>query len=276
MDGSKIKNFVICLLAAVNLIFLGLLIAEEVQSSKLQRQILEDLQSILAENGVDMDMNTLPESSRYAAYPLSRDAEAEAAMAAAILGPVEGEDQGGNIFHYQNDAGLARFRGNGEFEILPAAPLSDPDMTESTFARHILDKLALNTGTEAAVSRDESGATQLTYPCLLEEQLLYDCFVTLRFEEGGLVSVSGRRPIGESGRAGSETELNPATAILSLLSYTRDSGHVFSAINGLDVGYIMQVSVSGSAELIPIWCLETDSGTFYVNSVTLSVSTQPL
>ena len=66
--------------------------------------------------------------------------------------------------------------------------------------------------------------------------------------------------------------MDPATALLTLLSHAKDSGQVFDRITGLEPGYSISVSVSGGAELAPVWQVTTDAGSFYVNPETRAVS----
>lgn len=270
MDGSKIKSFVICLLAAVNLIFLSLVIADSSKAARLQRQIREDLSAILLENGVELTSELLPETGSTTLYPLSRDLEAEAALAEAVLGPVQGSDQGGNIYYYENQAGWARFRGNGEFEIVLTTPLDKQGRTEMEAARRLLKAMDAQVLPEPSQST-EADLVRLRYLCALDTLPVYDCYIELCFSQDGLISISGRRPIGPANRAGASVELNPATALLTLLSHTRDSGHVFSQVKHLEWGYSMAVSAAGTAELVPVWSVETDAGAFYVNAHSLTV-----
>ncbi len=269
MDSSKIKTFVICLLAAVNIAFLSLFIVDSCQAARLQQQIQADLYAVLLENGVELDAD-LPRTDKALLYPLQRDLEAEQSLAQAFLGSASGQDQGGNIYYYESADGWARFRGSGEFEITLSTALPTEGKSPSIMARQLLKKLSLPVDTEPAESQTES-VLQLRYSYCAEKQPVYGCYITFSFSQDGLTSISGRRPVGAAGQADGLVEMNPSTALLALLAYGRDSGHVFGRVSALKPGYTMRVSASGSAALVPAWRIETDAGIFYVDAQSLSV-----
>lgn len=75
MDRRKIKNFLILLLALINLLFLAFLVAEQMEARQAQRQAQDALLSALSQQGVLINPGIIPPGSPQEAAFLSRDAK---------------------------------------------------------------------------------------------------------------------------------------------------------------------------------------------------------
>lgn len=267
MEKSLVKNFILLLLALVNL-FLGVIVVEEVRDEKsvarFQRAALED---VLESNGIRLSHSVaLPEDVPPQLY-LRRDSEAEKRLISALLGSSEWQDLGGNVYHYQGKNGEAWFRGTGEFEILLNADAVAPRREPEAIAKAALKKLGLEVSDSPTIS-GENGET-LTYLVSYNGTTVRNAQLSFSFTSDYQVTIHGTRPLDiREGSQSSEHYPDGASVLMSLLDAVHEKGIVCSEISDLKVEYYMSPAVSGSCTLRPIWHIGTDSGIYYFDAET--------
>ncbi len=245
MNSSRLKTAAILILLLVNLAFGWILLDRHKNTADLQAQTRRELVQVLADLGVSMDENAIPRETSLRKYTLTRDMALETALVQAFLGSAPGQDMGGNIHYYENENGKASFRSSGDFEIQVSLPGSS------------IEKRLVENG--LALSRE--GAE---YVCVLEELAVFNCRIRLSALEDGSYRIYGRCMLGTLQPDKIVPLLGAATLLLRFRDHVEDTGRVFTQIQAIRSGYLLRPAVP-AAELLPVWCIETDGGTWYLS-----------
>lgn len=266
MDGAKVKNIILVLLALVNLFLLSLVLHDRAEVSGIRRQAQQDVQAAYEAGGIRL-LADVPWSDSAAVYSLHRDLDAEYAMAKKLLGKCTVQDLGGNILFYQSEKGGARFRGTGEFQIMPTANGVSISGSALDTALRLLRDLGLQADRESAVINADGELTHVILTCAFRGNRVYNCTVDFLFSKESLILIDGRRPLERTGETGT-VMLDAATVLMRHLAEIREHGIVCSEIRRVELGYQMTATASGEGTMSPFWCIETDVGTSYVNGLT--------
>jgi len=266
MDGAKVKNIIIALLLLVDLVLLAMLLRDRAKEAEISRQTRTQVESVFAENGIELTAD-VPWDREAVSCSLRRDLTEEESLVSAVLGKCSVQDLGGNILFYRSDRGEARFRGTGEFQMMPytgqIARGGDPVDT----AVSVMRKMGMETDTDSAETAAEGETVTVTLICRYNGENVYNCTVSFLFTSESLVMIDGRRPLEYAADQNTET-LDAATALLHYLSEIRSEGLICSEIRSVEPGLIMSASASGEGTMTPFWRIETDVGQNYVNGLT--------
>lgn len=258
MNGSRIKNIVIVILALTNAFLLVLLFSRRAQEHAARDRAVTELVRLYAANDIALRADLVPKGMlRLSSVEPVRDLAAEAAFAEAVIGVCDVEDMGGGIYRYANDAGQCLMRSSGAVEAVLERAVGDPEAYyESLFSAHGYGALyaAINGGSgEAVAARMMPGAS------------VFNAELTLSYAENRLVSVTGSfvPPVEASERG---EGIDGITALVRFLDYSNLSGEVCTAITDVRGGYLLQSTASAYQRLIPVWRITTDVSEYYVNA----------
>ncbi len=244
MDTGRLKTIVILILLCVNLGFGSILLSERLGAAEGNAQTRSELTEVMAGLGISLREDQIPAGSVMLRRGVTRERETEDRLVTALLGPVRGQDQGGNIWYYENASGWAWCRGGGSFEIMV---LSGGGSLE--------DQL------EAGGLRVRREGEK--YLCLAGNEPVFNCSFTIAQRAGGIY-LSGRCLLGDLGEGEQVDCTDVATLLLRFCDRIRESGGVFSRVEEIAGGYVLNVSASGM-ELVPVWQMRTDGGTWYLD-----------
>ena len=102
---------------------------------------------------------------------------------------------------------------------------------------------------------------------------LFDRQVTLTYRSGNLVSMSGGRRLNGTPQADeSRRPLEAPTALLRFYHGLTGMGDVCSRIDRITQGYVGANYSPGTSELVPVWQITTDTGTYLLDLLTGTVS----
>lgn len=267
MEWSKLKNIIILILLLVNVFLLFMVGAQERNSAQYREQTITDAVSVLERNGIRIDRARIPEDLELTPMTVERDQEAEAALAAALLGECEFSDLGSGRHAYQGAQGWAEFRSNGSFNIaFRTEAWTAGDGGEDDHALKLMEQVGL---TGELVSRQEnSGSVTLTLRQIWQEVPVYSCQITLEYEDGCLQSIAGQRLMGTPQPSGEASELIAVpTALLRVLNGVNDLGDLCNEITAMTPGYLLTASADAT-RLIPMWYVTTDMGAYSLNALT--------
>ena len=245
MDGGRLKTAAILILLMVNLAFGWLLLTQRRNETNLQAQTRKELVQVMENMGIGLNEASIPRETSMRKYGLTRDMALETALVQAFLGVAPGQDMGGNIHYYENENGRASFRNSGDFEIVVSLP-----------GGSIEQRLAEN-GLALAREEDE-------FVCLLEDRAVFNCRIRLSALEGDSYRIYGRCMLGTLQPGKTVPLLGAATLLLRFQDQVEETGKVFTQILSIRSGYLLRPAVP-AAELLPVWCIETDGGIWYVN-----------
>lgn len=264
MEWSKIKTIIILILLAVNASLLWLALSRAGAQADAERASRQELIAVFQKNGIELREEQIPKKTEMQRLRFDRDREQEKQIA-GILGEVAEQDQGGGIYLYTGGGGSALFRGNGEFDIEAKQGIipADPARYES-YAASLLKRLGMDADTGTAAQTVEgrvstsAGQTQDGLP-------VFNCQVTAVFENGSLVSLSGRRMTSSPTKSETVSAVSTETALLHFLSYLNVEGEVCNRILSIRQGYVARTSASDPLSLAPVWEIVTDTGSYYVD-----------
>ena len=238
MESSKIKNLIICILVVVNLFLAGLAATDGIQASRNRAAANEAVHTILENNGIMLTLRELPETDGLQSYAVSRDLEREKTMVSSVLGSVTVKDMGGNIMYYYGEKGQANFRGSGEFVLLFDSQPVPVEQDPLTTARSVMT-------------------------VLYEDTPVINCQIRFTFSTNALLMVEGTRPLDIQREDPTVTVLDASTLMTRFVGIVNRSGYVCSEIR--DIRPVLQYSDASGGKLLPVWEIETDARTYYLN-----------
>ena len=268
MDSVKVKNLIILILLAVNIVLLSVFIADTARERDLSGGAVEGVVALLEENGIAVSQRAELSERSLPALSVSRDTGLERTLAAAVLGEVSVSDLGGNILRYSGEYGMANFRGTGGFEIVLHESRYDPERPLES-ARSLAADLGLETMREPGRTDIDPDTLEGTIEliCALEDSAVVNCRLSFTFAAGRIVTVIGTRVLDNVVLSQEVRLLDVPTVLLRFLGLVQEGGHVCSEISSLELCYIMTASAAGEGELTPVWQIATDAGDFYINAV---------
>lgn len=263
MEVSKLKNIVIVILVLLNVCLLVLAGGRRFQDARNREQARIAAVEVIRKGGVDLDEQIVPTEMDLLPLAAERDLKTELMQARMLLGgDVDMQARGGEVYRYTNAAGWLQVHSTGQYsarldaEVLPAA-----DRAEDC----VVALLAQMEVQSSVVGSDE---TSVLLNQTLDGVPLLDCQVTATWDEGGTLSLfGGRRLLGEPRRAAG-TPITVATALMRLYNGLNDMGDVYNAIKRITPAYLLSAEGGGSVRLIPVWQVETDTGTYRLDTLT--------
>ena len=101
---------------------------------------------------------------------------------------------------------------------------------------------------------------------------VFESALTFSYRNNTLYSVEGEfYPAGEIVRVSESACISCADALVALLSSRDQLGWVGSEIVSCEQGYVHSETASSAMRFVPVWRVETDAGSFYVNGMTREV-----
>ena len=264
MEKSKLKNIVLTILVITNILLLGLMLFQQAESRHYHQQTLLDAVELLAQQGIAVQIEDIPDRDFPAPQVVKQDGQTELAAFSALLGQDTVHAQRGLVSLYSGSLGTAEVRQDGTFsvELSPGAyPLGGQDM--ALHGPEVLERM----GFHAQVTAVEDDA--LTAVETLKGVPIFSCAVTLRYENGQLRSITGTRLAGTpSYDAQAGTALSTATLLVRFRAGIINSGDACTAILSATQGYTLTTDASRNLRLTPVLRLQTDTNLYTLNALT--------
>ena len=269
MDKARIKNFIIILLALVNIFLLFIVISGDIEEREAASFRTQALITVLSEHGITLNSDIdLPERIP-PLLSLKRDMGTEKDRVSDLIGSCTAEDQGGNSYYYQGEDGNAEFSGTGEFNISMNAGAISRGKDPLASAKAALNKLNIKAGDIDPIIKDDGNTLTVTLFCSWDGTSIYNAKISVTFNSDYLWLISGVRPLDSKYSVkSSENYPDSVTILMSFLKFVNDTGSVCSEIKNLTIEYNMNSAVSENCTLRPVWCVETDSGLYYIDAAT--------
>ena len=98
--------------------------------------------------------------------------------------------------------------------------------------------------------------------------------LTLSYADGQLQRVEGTFYTGSEAitRVSEQESISGADALARLLAGRDALGWVGSAVTELTLGYLPSENAGTGMRFVPVWRIETDAGSFYVNGITREIT----
>lgn len=267
MEWSKVKNIIILILLMLNAFLLVLVLGRRRAVDEYARSAVTRAVQVLEKNGVKVSEDALGDASALPELTVSRDLQAEQALARALLGEdVRRTDQSGGLYAYEGAGGSALFRASGEFQAeLTPRPLEG--RTPAGHAAALLKQLGLEGELISAPQAGESGEVVMLQK--LNGVSVYSCRLVFRYDEQGLTTLSGVLLAGPARSAPDQADfLDLPNALIRFLDGILEQGSLCSAVTGLRPGYRLTQSFGAELRLAPTWLVNTDAGSYYLDGAT--------
>lgn len=267
MEWSKIKNIILAILLAVNLILLGMVSYQEYRSARYDAQTLESAVTLLASNGISVEAE-LPEPADLPVLQLelaAPDDQRQEEQVEAVLGGVEDvtDSGGGARLRYRGSWGDGELSPDGRFSFTLGEESLAAEADREAQGATLLAGLGMQVTLAGRSSQD--GQEILTYWQLWNGVPVFTCQCTVTYQGDSVVALSGRRLQGHTTTVSTQPALTLPTVLVRFLTGMSENGYVCSAITSMTQGYSTALA---NNRLTPVWALETDTGRFYINAVT--------
>lgn len=250
------------MLLGVNLFLLVLVAGREARSAQYLERARDEAVSILEKNGIAMTA-ALPREMTLTAMTVTRDAAAEQAQAAGLLGEAAAAEDGAGS--YRGEKGTARFSADGTFSVsLNAGAYPQGGELPGRFGLACLRKM----GFEGEASEYDEASGTLTVRQTWQDAPVFSCVATLTYEDGELRGIQGDRLTGTPSAEAGETPLTVATVLLRFLAYLKDTGVICREIRSMTAGYTLSTVQINPVYMAPAWYIVTDIQSYYMDAVT--------
>jgi len=269
VDKSKIKNFIIILLALVNVFLLVIVISSAREARKADTYRKKALETVLSENGITLNPSIVLPNYTPAQLSLARNMSTEKRNISELIGNCTVEDQGGNSYFYLGTDGQAKFRGTGEFEISMNAGVISTGKSPIATATATLKKLNIECSDIQPVVTEEGSTTTVTLCGAWDGTAIYNERISFVFTSNYLWLINGTRPLDTKYSVlSSENYPDSVTILMNFLEFVNATGYVCSEINDVNIQYKMNSAISQNCTLKPVWCIVTNSGSHYIDAQT--------
>lgn len=266
MESAKLKNIILIILIVTNVLLLGLMVFQRLESRQYQQKALADAVALLEQRGISVRQEAIPTQDFPAPMTLARDQAEEREIFARLLGEDTVLTQRGLVSLYTGSLGQAEVRGDGSFSVrlepgaYPLAETSDPDNYLLAFLARRMDF----GGQLDRVSDDTVTVTQVW-----DNSPVFSCQVTVTYDQGSLVSIAGTRLAGQpTADAQAALPLSTATLLVRFRAGLIDSGDTCTALLSATQGYTLSSSADGKLRLTPVLRLETDTNPYILDALT--------
>lgn len=266
MERARLKNIIILILALLNLFLAGYLSVQHLQAKSAHNRIAQELSQLFAGDSIALNADVVPfDSAPLPRIPV-RNTEEDRLLAAFFLGNnLNAIDEGGGIYTCRSSAGEALFRYNGSFDIRLLSSAEDAE----TLIQRFCETYGYHDLTWNLNIQGESGTVSAVQ--YVDGYPVVDAVATFHVEKNRLTSVSGIH-LPQSTTTSEGDAITAATALTIFLQERRSSGAVVSAVSDVYPCYRLQTTTVSPMSLSPAWCIDTNTGKYYVNSSTGTVT----
>jgi hypothetical protein len=270
---QKIKNLILLILALA-VVFLTLLVVPTKTAQAREETALHDrLETLFSENGVQLDGSALPQSLRL--YTISLDGIPQAAgSAVSVLLGSSAEVQDDTVRYssvYTSARGACSVTANGAFSASLDGSLAYSDPVAGT--KKLLRSMGFTAAAVSEAARKSAGVYAVTATQQILGVPVFSDGLTFTYTNGALESVEGVFFPGSTfTRVSDSASISCADALVELLASRDSLGWVGSRITLVRQGYEHFDTASAAVRLVPVWRIDTDTGSFVVNGMTREIT----
>lgn len=273
MEWSKIKTIILLMLVGVNAFLLLLVGMRAGRGALYEDETRQAAIQVLERGGIEFGLEQVPKDIDLPTLTVARDRESEHSMAQTLLGDVTQTGESEVRPSYTSQIGMAEFSMNGSFTVSFAQDRwrCSAGETLGEASQACLEQIGFAGVLDQSVTNDST--TTLTYLQEWEDSPIFSCSVTLVWEDQVLTSMEGSRLAGTVDSSSTQALLSTPTILMRFLSSVSEGGSVCSRIEAMTPGYLT-VGSGRSVQLTPVWHILTDTGAYYVDAVTGTVTSE--
>lgn len=275
MPVSKLKNLALLILLLANLALLAVVVPNEVsqrQEAARQRQFL---QALYAQEDVTLDPDSVPETVTLYTLQLEENPEADLLAATALLGEqvLVQDDSTRYLSIYRSQNGTCSIGRSGSFqaaleqqpEVRSIGPATERVLKDMGFQWHALSE----------PQRIRPGVYTVSTAQSILGVPVFSRGLTLTWSNNTLHHLEGDFFTGTASmaRVSDQACISAADALVRFLSARFELGWMGSTVVGMEQGYLRsETAAAATVQLTPVWRLDTDTGSFYVNGISGEVT----
>lgn len=273
MPTPKLKNLALLILLLANLLLISVLVPNRMSQAREAESMRQSLQALCAQQQVSVDPAAIPDTVTLYALELSEDNQASLQAATALLGEqvLVQDDSTRYLSLYSSQSGTCQVGRSGSFQASMQGGGEVRDLTRS--AKQTLKAMGFQSHRLSEPQRQSPGIYTVTAAQAVLGMPVFSDGLTLTWSNNCLTSVSGVFYTGAMARVSDVACLSAADALVAFLSARFDLGWVGSAVTAMEQGYLRaETAAAAVVRLTPVWRLETDTGSFYIDGISGQVS----
>lgn len=270
MSGSRIKNLILLVLTASALCLLLVVVPNRMAQIHEQRQMLEQLRTLYGGYGISLELDELPRSATL--YSVELGGEQQTAVQ-ALLGQkaVMTSDPDRFETEYSSELGTLQLTRTGGFSavLTGSKRAGQPEAA----ARKLLRSMGFQAASVQQLQQADGTAVVQAGQSLLGVPV-FGSMLQLTYRQEQLVQLEGTFYLGSESitRVSEQQSISCADALTQLLASRDVLGWVGESVRQLTQGYLPTETAASGIRFVPVWYIETDSGSFYVNAITREIS----
>lgn len=275
LPASKLKNLTILVLLLANLALVALLVPGKLARRQEAADLRQSLSDLYARQQVTLDPAIVPDTVTLYALELAENTDANLQAATALLGePILIQDDSTRYLSlYESAGGSCSIGQNGSFQAQLTARNEVKDLTKD--AKKVLQDMGFQWSRLSTLNRLRAGVFALTADQSVLGVPVFSEGLTLTYANNRLTTLDGTFFTGSGSltRISDSACITASDALVAFLSARFDLGWVGSTVTAVKQGYLRsETAAAAVVHLTPVWRLETDTGSFYVNGITADVT----
>lgn len=275
MPVSKLKNLALLVLLLANLALLAVVVPNELANRREAENQRLSLQTLYAREQVTLDPEAVPETETLYTLQLEENPQADLLAATALLGEqvLVQDDSTRYLSTYRSQSGSCSIGRTGSFQaVLTNRP---PDRSLSAAAEQVLKDMGFQWHRLSEPRQLRDGVCTVDASQSVLGVPVFSRGLTLTWSNDTLEALEGDffTGTGSMARVGDQVCISAADALVAFLSARFELGWMGSAVVGMEQGYLRsETAAAATVHLTPVWRLDTDTGSFYVNGITGEVT----
>ena len=275
MPLPKLKNLALLVLLFANLTLLAILLPGKAAQRQQAANLRQSLSDLCAKQEIALDPAVVPDTVTLYTLELSDTTTANLQAASALLGEtiLIQDDSTRYLSTYESATGSCSIDRNGSFKAQLTGNSEVKDLSRD--ARQRLQSIGFQVSALAEPVRLRAGVFSVTAQQAVLGVPVFSEGLTLTYANNCLTALDGIffNSNGTLNRVSDNPCISAADALVAFLSARFDLGWVGSSVVSMEQGYLRsETAAAAVVHLTPVWRLETDTGTFYVNGTTGDVS----
>lgn len=275
MPVSKLKNLAILILLLANLALLSLVVPTRLARSQQSQLLRQELQALCSQQQVELSDGAIADTVTLYTLELGEDSQADLQAATALLGAqVLVQDDSTRYFStYRSSLGTCAIGRSGSFQAQLTGQSFSDDLQSHAEATLAAMGFAIDRHGNPMLRSD--GSTTISAIQSVLGVPVFTQGLTLTYENQRLTAVDGVffTGAGTVTRVDTQACMSAADALVQFLSARYELGWVGSIVISMEQGYRQADTASAAVvHLTPVWHLQTDTGSFYIDGISGSVS----
>jgi len=275
MPASKLKNLTLLILLLANLALVAILLPGKLAQRQQAADLRQSLSDLYAGQEIVLNPDIVPDTVTLYVLELAESSDANLQAATALLGePILIQDDSTRYLSlYESAGGSCSIGQNGSFRAQLTGGSEVKDLTRA--AKSVLQAMGFQWHALSEPTRLRAGVFSLTADQSVLGVPVFSEGLTLTYANNRLTTLEGAffTGSGKLSRVSNNACISASDALVAFLSARFDLGWVGGAVTAVEQGYLRSETAAAAAvHLTPVWRLQTDTGTFYVNGITGEVS----